>query len=222
MSDLVPFNFDGRQVRVIVDLEGNPWWVAADVCAVLGIADAHRAASRLDEADRRSTPIRSGSQSRQMLMVNESGLYDLVLDSRKPEARKFRRWITSEVLPSLRQTGSYSAAPAPRSQLDVLRGALDQIEAAQIQAAEAKEIAERSEARLDAIEGRHEWFAALGYARLNGLPTSAIYLQRLGTTASQIGRRAGITPNKVEHALYGVVNQWPAWVWAAAVEDRQG
>jgi prophage antirepressor-like protein len=95
---IVPFNFDEHQVRVIVGLDGRPWWVAADVCAVLGIASASDAVTRLDGADVGTTDIRSGVQNRQMKVVNESGLYDLVLDSRKPAARRFRRWITSEVI----------------------------------------------------------------------------------------------------------------------------
>lgn len=111
MTEIVPFNFDGSQVRVIVDLEGNPWWVAADVCAVLDLTDVSRAVSRLDDADARTTRVRSGGQLRQMNIIKESGLYDLVLDSRKPEARRFRRWITSEVLPSIRRTGSYVVVP---------------------------------------------------------------------------------------------------------------
>lgn len=111
MSEIVPFNFDGAQVRVFVDLDNNPWWVAADVCAVLGLSKVDAAVSRLDPADTGRTGIRSGGQLRQMSIINESGLYDLILDSRKPEARQFRRWITSEVLPSIRHTGSYTVVP---------------------------------------------------------------------------------------------------------------
>jgi anti-repressor protein len=112
MSEIVPFNFDGNQVRVIVDLEGNPWWVAADVCAVLGIANVGDAVARLDPLDVGTADAQTmRGQIRPMKIVNESGLYDLVLDSRKPEARKFRRWITSEVLPTIRRTGSFTVVP---------------------------------------------------------------------------------------------------------------
>lgn len=111
MTEIVPFNFDGSQVRVVVDLEGNPWWVAADVCSALGLLDVSDAVGRVEESDRGSTPIRSGGQLRQMKIVNESGLWDLVLDSRKPEARRFRKWVTSEVIPSIRRTGSFSVVP---------------------------------------------------------------------------------------------------------------
>lgn len=120
MTDIMPFDFDGAQVRVVVDLEGAPWWVASDVCSVLDIADTSRAVSRLDEADARSTRVRSGSQDRQMKIINESGLYDLVLDSRKPEAKRFRRWVTSEVIPSIRKTGGYINPRATEDQLIAL------------------------------------------------------------------------------------------------------
>lgn len=110
MSDLVPFDFNGNQVRVIVDPDGQPWWVVNDVCVALGIANVGNAVSRLDEADVRTTDVRSGGQNRGMRVVNESGLFDLVLDSRKPEARRFRRWVTSDVLPQIRRTGTYSVA----------------------------------------------------------------------------------------------------------------
>lgn len=109
------------------------------------------------------------------------------------------------------------AAPS-MNQLDVLRAALDQIEAAQRDASEAREIAAKTEARLDAIEGKHDWFSAIAYARLHDLPTSSEYLRRLGGCAGRIGRSHGVEPTQVQHQLYGWVNSWPAWVWDLAAE----
>ena len=109
------------------------------------------------------------------------------------------------------------AAPAV-NQFDVLRAAIDQIEAAQRDAAQAKELAERNEARLDGIEGRHGWFSALGYARFNGLPTYEKFLNKLSRCAGMIARSHGIAPDKVPHAHYGTVNSYPAWVWDLASE----
>jgi anti-repressor protein len=141
MSEIVPFDFDDHQVRVIVDLEGNPWWVAADVCAVLDISNVSMAVTRLDEADVSSAEVRSGGQDRTMKIVNESGLYDLVLDSRKPAARRFRRWVTSEVIPSIHRTGSYSAAPAiPQTYADALRAYAAEVEAHELANAKVAEL----------------------------------------------------------------------------------
>jgi P22_AR N-terminal domain len=102
------------------------------------------------------------------------------------------------------------AAPA-LNQLDVLRAALDQIEAAQRD--EARAIAGRTEARLDAIEGHHDWFSALGYSRLNGLSTGRQHLAQVGKQAAKIARAQGIQPEKIRHGHYGTVNQLPRWVW---------
>lgn len=117
MTDLTPtdsielFSFETTNIRT-VDIDGQRWAVAADICQALDIKDAAQAAERLDEADRCSTLIRSGNQNRRMWVVSENGATDLVLDSRKPEARRFRRFLTHEVWPAIRDTGTYSTAPA--------------------------------------------------------------------------------------------------------------
>jgi len=119
MSQIIPFEFESHALRVNLDAAGQPWFVAADVCAALDLPETHKAIARLDddEKGRNSIPTPGGQQD--MSMVNESGLYNLVLGSRKPEAKRFKRWITHEVLPSIRKTGSYasstsvSALPSP-------------------------------------------------------------------------------------------------------------
>jgi len=119
MSQIIPFEFESHALRVNLDAAGRPWFVAADVCAALDLPETHKAIARLDddEKGRNSIPTPGGQQD--MSMVNESGLYNLVLGSRKPEAKRFKRWITHEVLPSIRKTGSYasstsvSALPSP-------------------------------------------------------------------------------------------------------------
>ena len=128
MTDLIQYEYrisdvTGLREDVRVEVrDGEPWFVAADVCSILDIKDASDAVARVDQADRDQIPVRSGLQNRRMWVVNESGLYDLVLRSDKPEARKFRRWITSVVLPTLRKTGRYEVAPAlPKSYAEALR-----------------------------------------------------------------------------------------------------
>ena len=117
-QQLMPFDYEGREIRVVKDEQGDAWFVAADVCAVLQLPETHKAVARLDEdeKDRNSIPTLGGSQS--MTVVSESGLYNLVLGSRKAEAKRFKRWVTHEVLPAIRKTGSYAvpamaALPAP-------------------------------------------------------------------------------------------------------------
>lgn len=103
------------QIRVI-DRDGEPWFVAVDVCSALELEDTGRATSRLDEDELTRIKIVSGGQNREMLAVNEPGLYSLVLGSRKPEAKAFKRWVTHEVLPSIRQNGYYALMPVETSQ----------------------------------------------------------------------------------------------------------
>lgn len=96
------------KVRV-VERNGEPWFVAVDVCRVLGLDDTGKAVSRLDDDELTRIKIGSGGQMREAYAVNESGLYALVLASRKPEAKAFKRWVTHEVLPAIRRTGRYQA-----------------------------------------------------------------------------------------------------------------
>ena len=140
MNTITPFNFEGTPVRTI-QINGETQFVAADVCAALDLPDTHKAIARLDddEKGRNSIPTPGGQQ--EMSVVNESGLYNLVLGSRKPEAKRFKRWVTSEVLPTIRKTGSYGklvAPTIPQSLSAALRLAADQsdqIEAQQAQLA---------------------------------------------------------------------------------------
>ncbi|MCL6488423.1 MAG: Bro-N domain-containing protein [Alicyclobacillus mali] len=92
----------------VVMVNGEPWWVAKDVCDVLGIMDARKSVGLLDEDERNTVPVTDAlGRQQETFVVNEPGLYSLILRSRKPEAKAFKRWITHEVLPTLRKTGRY-------------------------------------------------------------------------------------------------------------------
>jgi prophage antirepressor-like protein len=106
----ISFDFEGYDVRVIQDEQGEPWFVLSDVCKVLGIGNPSDAASRLDEEEVTLGTI-EGSH-RPTNTINESGLYSLILTSRKPQAKRFKKWVTGEVLPQIRKTGSYQTQPA--------------------------------------------------------------------------------------------------------------
>lgn len=107
---IIPFDFEGTEVRVI-DRDGEPWWLHAEVCAVLEIANTGNASARLDEDEKATIQIAdSGNLNADRTIINESGLWSLVLTSRKPAAKRFKKWITSEVIPSIRKTGGYIAS----------------------------------------------------------------------------------------------------------------
>lgn len=118
MSALAPFDFEGNPVRVVT-VDGEPWWVAADVCAVLEIRNSRDALSSLDDDERGVGIADTLGGPQQVATINEPGLYSLILRSRKPEAKRFKRWVTHEVLPQIRQTGGYTPAPLPAALPDM-------------------------------------------------------------------------------------------------------
>lgn len=113
-AEIIPFDFEEQAVRVVMRGD-DPWFVAADVCRVLELGNTSQSVSRLDE-DERDGIISDDTVGRtnRMTIINESGLYALVLTSRKEAARRFRKWITAEVLPAIRRTGRYEA-PQPEA-----------------------------------------------------------------------------------------------------------
>ena len=113
MSDLKVFAYGEQQVRTVL-VDDAPWWVLADVCKALGVTNSRNASSRLDPDEKGVHLVDTLRGKQRMTVVNESGLYSVILRSDKPEAKKFKRWVTHEVLPSIRQTGAYTApASAP-------------------------------------------------------------------------------------------------------------
>ena len=113
---LIPFEYSGQQVRVI-DRDGDPWFIAKDACDVLGLDNVGQALAGLDDDERGFITIADGTPGNpNRAIVSEPGLYSLILRSRKPEARAFKRWVTHEVIPSIRKTGSF-AIPESREQL---------------------------------------------------------------------------------------------------------
>lgn len=106
-NEIQVWNYESSEVRT-VQVNGEPWFVLSDVCKVLELSSPHKVAERLDgdEKGRNQIPTLGGVQ--EMAVVNESGLYAVILRSDKPQAKPFRKWVTSEVLPSIRKHGSYS------------------------------------------------------------------------------------------------------------------
>ncbi len=111
MKNLQIFNNpDFGEIRT-VEINGEPWFVGKDVAAALGYSDTDKAIrAHVDDDDKLTRQFGGSGQSRNLIIINESGLYSLILSSTLPSARQFKRWITSEVLPSLRQNGSYSVS----------------------------------------------------------------------------------------------------------------
>ena len=111
------FHFNVSDVRTALDEKGEPLFCGKDVCAVLEITDHHQALRTLDEDQRGMCNVHTPQGNQDMLFVNESGLYCLIFSSRKPEAKKFRKWVTGEVLPQLRKQGFYGQMPSSEQRL---------------------------------------------------------------------------------------------------------
>lgn len=127
-TQLIPFLFESQSVRVVM-IDDVPWWVAADVAEILDYRDAFNMTRILDEDEAATHIMRVRSengveQDRELTIINESGLYSAIFGSRKPEAKKFKKWVTAEVLPTIRKTGGYSlpgnAKQNPRLIVDLI------------------------------------------------------------------------------------------------------
>lgn len=105
-NNLQTFDFDENPVRVI-EKDGTPWFVAADVARVLDIQNIRQNLNELDDDEKDVCNTYTPGGQQEMRVINESGLYNLIFRSRKPEAKRFRKWVTGEVLPAIRKTGSY-------------------------------------------------------------------------------------------------------------------
>lgn len=106
-NEVQVWNYESSEVRT-VQVNGEPWFVLADVCKVLEISNSRNISSRLEPDEKGVTLVDTLGGTQQMTIINESGLYTVILRSDKPQAKPFRKWVTSVVLPSIRKTGSYS------------------------------------------------------------------------------------------------------------------
>lgn len=231
-SALVPVQIPGTDRPIMAtEHDGKPFVPLRPMCDALGL-DPDSQRRKLDQAEWASTVIMTvqlanSEQPRQMVMLDADHVpmwlatiqVSRVAEAARPVLIAYQR----EAATALRDYFYRGVAvqPSTTSQFDMLRSMVDHLEAAQRTADEAKAIASKTDARLDAIEGRHDWYSALGYARHTSYGnTSAEHLKKIGAQARQIAASHGIEPVKVPHALYGRVNSLPAWVWEIAFDGR--
>lgn len=122
-QNIKTFDYHGQEVRT-VEMNGQPWFVLKDIAEVLKLTDTNKISARLEADELTRIKFVSGGQNREMLCVSESGLYNVVLRSDRPEAKPFRRWITHEVIPSIRKTGGYIAGQETLSPEELMAKAL--------------------------------------------------------------------------------------------------
>lgn len=110
-GQLIEFAFEGHVIRALL-MDGDPWFIAGDIARALGYRDAHNMGRRLDAEEKGTHPLSTPGGVQMVGVISEPGLYAAVLGSQVDGARKFKRWVTAEVLPAIRKTGSYSRYPA--------------------------------------------------------------------------------------------------------------
>lgn len=141
MSNIIPFEFEGNPVRVVM-IDGEPHWVLLDMCRNLELANPSDVATRLDDDEKKSTPraILGLAEGAPMVVITEAGLWNLVLRSDKPVAKRVKRWLTHDVIPSIRKTGGYGAPALPKDYPSALRALADTVEQNQRLAAANEQI----------------------------------------------------------------------------------
>jgi prophage antirepressor-like protein len=185
------FDFDGAAVRLVLR-EGQLWWVASDVARVLGLHDATHAVRGLDDDEKGLQKVETPGGIQSLVVVSEPGLYSLLVRSNKPEAKRFRRWVTHEVIPAIRRTGGYSVEGSamwmiPKTYPDALRKLADQVEATA--AAEAKAAALAAPARSwETLAHTNRDYSVGDAAKiLSRDPAIEIGRQRLFAALSELG-----------------------------------
>jgi len=201
------FKFDGQaELRVVADDNGDPWFVAADICAALDISTEQ--IRRLDDDEKGLRTIQTLGGRQQMSVVNESGLYSLVFTSRKDEAKRFKKWVTSDVLPALRKTGVYAVTPmSPAHQLLL---AAQQLVDHEDRLRQVEEQIEQLHTQQMALSGGENYYTIKGFYHVKHL--GAIdhrAAAQIGRRASRLSRDRGVSIGKATDPLYGEINTYP-------------
>jgi prophage antirepressor-like protein len=206
---ILPFSFNGNQLNVIQQNE-EAWFNAKDVCFLLEIQNVTQAVNRLDEDERSMFNIgRQGETN----FINESGLYSLVLSSRKPEAKQFKRWITHEVLPAIRKHGGYLTPTKTEELLANPDLIIEMATNLKMERAKANQL-------LQMVDERNEIIDLQGQQLMKQAPAIEYYTKVLNAEdtvstniiAKELGMSA-ITLNKLLHEEYGIIyKQGDVWL----------
>jgi prophage antirepressor-like protein len=212
MMDMQVFKYNGNEVRTVLR-DGQPWWVLKDVCDVLGLSNATEVAKRLDSDERDVFKTKSdlvlNIPNRGITIVNESGLYNVILRSDKPEAHAFKRWVTHEVLPLIRKYGFYATDVVIDNLLnnpDTIIGILEAYK-------HERDMHHEAQTKLDAatirLDEHGQWMSIKRVAALNHWRWQDLDWRRLKAASHALGY--GV--QKVDDKNYGKVNAYHIDVW---------
>jgi prophage antirepressor-like protein len=219
MNELQIYTFQNRNVRVAGSPDA-PLFVAADVCRILDLTDVTSALRGLEDDEKGPLIVRTLGGDQSMNAVTESGLFALVFKSRKPEAKAFRKWVTSEVLPAIRKTGSYQQPGA--SLLDMSELVCKVLREHEQRLNEHDQQLNRVEALLIQANSYNGpttgFFTVRVYANVHGLRLSLTDVKEIGRRAASVCRRYGITVGRARDELFGELNSYPVEVLEEAFE----
>ena len=204
-------------VRVVMQ-ENDPWFVAKDIAEILEYENSRTMTRRLDEDEKAVQDMHTPGGKQKMSIINESGLYNAIIGSQKAEAKKFKKWVTSEVLPSIRKTGSYSMQQlSPAEMLVEQAKMLVELER---KANKALETSQHVSNRLDQIETANDHFTVMGYSSLNKLHLPLQKAVAYGKKASIFCKENNIEMGVVPDPRFGRVNTYPLYVLQQIVDEE--
>lgn len=207
MSNVIPFKFEASEIRTLV-IDDQPWFVAADVAGVLAYTDAQAMTRKLDADEIQNRQI-VGFGNRGVIVINESGLYSAILRSRKAEAKRFKKWVTAEVLPSIRKTGGYHVA----ANGEFAQGAIREFQGTRLEMVQNVTSMTESSLRLAGLlgfEGNQGRLYAdklvkrqlgIGPMELLGVTGLVNQEQELHYTATELGKKHSMSANSMNKLL---------------------
>ena len=206
MNEITVFNNDEFGSIRTVTIENEPWLVGKDVAEVLGYTNPSKAlADHVDTEDKLNNETLLSLGQRGGWLINESGLYSLIMSSKLPTAKKFKRWVTSEVLPSIRKTGSYSK---PMSELEILQHSINQLveqerklKALEAQQGEQVKRLDIIDSRLEVLNGVH--IEGTGRDRLNAMVRA--YVVKKGISYAEGWKDFKKAYNRAFHTCLGAL-----------------
>jgi prophage antirepressor-like protein len=202
--EIIPFEYESKQVRVIQDEDGNPEWVAKDVCHILDMDVTQT--RRLDDDEKGLREIQTPGGPQNLVTVNEPGLYTLIIRSNKPEAKKFRKWITSEVLPAIRRSGKYEIDNI--SEIDLIIQSAQSLKKFELKQIEHDNRLSTLEAKSHQNSGQTGYWTITAWCRLNNLKIGLDEAMKRGRDAARLSNEWGAEISKVPDERFGFVNSY--------------
>lgn len=214
------FHFGSYEIRAYLDAKRNPWFIAGDLCEALGLGNITRALDRLDDDEKGFTTSNTLGGAQTVLTVNQSGMYSLILTSRKPEAKAFKKWVTSEVIPEIVNTGSYQTKGL--TPIEGFKQWLSLYEAQETRIAQMESKVTRIDAQYSALLDGSDYYTVIGYVNLRRLrPPTPNESQSLGKQATRLSKERDVKIGKANDPRWGPIGTYHVSILDSIFEGWQ-